>query len=79
VKKNPTLVTIGQQIREARAKAGISQEELAYRVDLDRTYVGGVERGERNLGVLNLFKLAEALNIPAFALIKGISLPKEEE
>ncbi len=79
MKKNPTLVQLGQQIRKAREKAAISQEEFAYRADLDRTYVGGVERGERNLGVLNLFKLAAVLNIPASNLIKGISLRKEEE
>jgi len=79
VKKNPTLVKLGQQIRQARGKVGFSQEEFAYRADLDRTYVGGVERGERNLGILNLFKLAAALNMPASTLIKGISLRKEEK
>jgi transcriptional regulator with XRE-family HTH domain len=78
VNKHPSLVKLGQRIRKFRDKAEISQEELAHRADLDRTYVGGVERGERNLGVLNLLTLADALGISASVLLTGISTRKGE-
>ena len=42
---------------------GLSQEKFAYKVGMDRTYVGGIERGERNPSLRNIWKLAEALNI----------------
>lgn len=58
------LRDFGQRVRAARYALGISQEELAARALLDRSYVGGVERGERNLSVLNINKLATALGEP---------------
>jgi len=57
------LKTIGENVRSYRKKLGISQEELGDMAGLDRTYVGGVERGERNISVLNIEKLAKALKI----------------
>ena len=72
--KHPSLVKLGQRVRKFREKADISQEELAHRADLDRTYVGGVERGERNLGILNLLTLAEALGVSASTLLTGVSI-----
>jgi transcriptional regulator with XRE-family HTH domain len=57
------LNIIGENIRSYRKKLGISQEELAERAGLDRTHVGGVERGERNVSALNIEKLAKALKI----------------
>ena len=56
-------VAFGRAVREARAANGISQEELAARSGMHRTYVGGVERGERNLSYANLLRLAEALGM----------------
>jgi transcriptional regulator with XRE-family HTH domain len=53
----------GRAVREARAQRGISQEELADRSGMHRTYVGGVERGERNLSYTNLLRLAAALEL----------------
>lgn len=53
----------GQRVRELRARSGISQEMLAYRSGLDRTYVSGVERGERNISIMNIEKIASALNV----------------
>jgi len=57
------LKTIGENVRSYRKKLGVSQEELGDMAGLDRTYVGGVERGERNISVLNIEKLAKALKI----------------
>jgi transcriptional regulator with XRE-family HTH domain len=55
------LKNIGLKIRHLRQKANISQEELADLARLDRSYLGSVERGERNISVLNLKKIADAL------------------
>jgi transcriptional regulator with XRE-family HTH domain len=56
-------VAFGRAVREARVTNGISQEELAARSGMHRTYVGGVERGERNLSYTNLLRLADALGL----------------
>lgn len=66
------LKKLGDRIREVRRTAGISQEELAERAGLHRTYVGGVERGERNVGVLNLIQIARALNVKPAELLSRI-------
>lgn len=57
------LVCVGAAIRAQRERAGLSQEELATRAGIHRTYVGGIERGERNVAVLNLRRLAVALGV----------------
>lgn len=54
-------LTVGHNIRRLREKRGWSQEKLAEMADLDRTYVGRIERGEKSIGVENLFRLAAAL------------------
>ena len=54
---------IGKTIRELRKERKLSQEELAYRAGLHRTYIGAIERGERNITVINLYKILRALNI----------------
>jgi ribosome-binding protein aMBF1 (putative translation factor) len=51
----------GQKIRELRLRTGLSQEELAELAFLDRSYIGGVERGERNVSLVNIYKIARAL------------------
>jgi transcriptional regulator with XRE-family HTH domain len=50
---------------------GLSQESLALASGLDRTYVGGVERGERNISVINIYKIAAALGVPAKELLNA--------
>jgi transcriptional regulator with XRE-family HTH domain len=70
-RRNP-LETLGQTIRTLRTKREWSQEELAVRAGLDRTYVGGVERGERNLSILNLIKIADALGVGVDHLVRNL-------
>ena len=59
-----TLRKVGLNIRRHRESMGWSQEEFAFQTDLHRNYVGGVERGERNISTLNLIKVAKALGVP---------------
>jgi ribosome-binding protein aMBF1 (putative translation factor) len=59
----------GRRVRELRATKGLSQERLAFACGLDRTYVGGVERGERNVSLLNIWKIADALGVKARELL----------
>lgn len=63
------LRRIGNRIRELRIEANLSQEKLAFACNLDRTYIGSVERGERNISVINLRKIAEALTIKVSFLL----------
>lgn len=56
------LKRIGNHIRELRINEELSQEKLAFASDLDRSYIGSVERGERNISIINLRKIAKALN-----------------
>jgi len=54
---------IGLRIKELRTHSGISQQELSYRCELDRTYITSVENGKRNISIVNLEKIALALNL----------------
>jgi transcriptional regulator with XRE-family HTH domain len=56
-------VRFGHKLREIRLQRGISQEELAERAGLHRTYVSSVERGERNISLVNIENLARALGV----------------
>ena len=55
----------GERVRELRKEKALSQEALALSCDLDRSYIGGVERGERNVSLVNIHKIAAALGVPA--------------
>jgi transcriptional regulator with XRE-family HTH domain len=64
------LVRFGRRVRELRKKKGLSQEALALEAGLDRSYIGGVERGERNIALVNIEKLARALGEREAELLK---------
>lgn len=75
-KKHPALIKVGKRIRELRKQKGFSQEGFAYEVGLDRTYMGSVERGERNIAAINLIRIAKALKVEVgdlFPPIRGLS------
>jgi transcriptional regulator with XRE-family HTH domain len=63
------LTSLGDTIRLTRAEKGLSQEALAVDAELDRSYVGGIERGEHNVTIINLSKVAKALGLPISTLL----------
>ena len=67
---SPVLIILGKSIRQIRLKKGYSQESAALASELDRSYFGGIERGEHNLAVINLEKIARALEVPLKDLFK---------
>lgn len=65
-------VVFGKQVRKIRLERRLSQEKLAELANLHRNYVGGVERGERNVSLLNIVKLAHALKIRVPELVETL-------
>ncbi len=61
----------GNRLRFIRKRKGLSQEALALACDLDRSYIGGVERGQRNISLINIHKIAEALRVDAKELFNA--------
>ncbi len=61
--KRKILIAFGNKIRELRKENGLSQEELSYRADLHRTYIGMIERAEKNITLTNIEKVAKALDV----------------
>ena len=59
------LINFGARVKSARLALGLSQEKLAMDCGLDRTYISGIERGKRNVSLVNIHKLAIALGVPA--------------
>lgn len=70
--KNQNLVLLGLQIKEKRKSKGFTQESLAFEAGIDRSYIGGVERGERNISFLTLVNIARCLSCDISSLSKGI-------
>lgn len=64
--------TFGKHVRKLRLDRGLSQQKLAELADLHRNYVGGVERGERNIAILNIVRLARALKVKPGKLMETI-------
>lgn len=63
---------VGRRIRYYRLKRGWSQEKLAEMADMDRTHVGRIERGEKNIGIENLARLARVLGVRVAGLVKEL-------
>lgn len=70
--KDNVLLALGQQIREKRQQARVSQEELAAKSGLDRTYISGVERGVRNPSFTAIWKVASGLDVSVSTLLIGV-------
>jgi len=66
----PTRIQFGKKLRDLRKRNGLSQEELGFRARIHRTYVGAVERGEQNVSIDNIHKLAKALKMSPEELFK---------
>lgn len=61
--ENKVLIEFGKRVRQLRKEKNISQEELSFKADLHRTYIGMIERAEKNITLINIEKIAIALNV----------------
>ena len=69
-KGRPLRIAFGARVRGLRQATGLSQEELAEKAELHRTYIGSVERGERSISLENIHALARALNVDVCRLFE---------
>jgi transcriptional regulator with XRE-family HTH domain len=67
--RSESHAALGRAVRDFRGRRGVSQEDLAHSSGMHRTYLGGIERGERNVSYANLLRLAAALEVPASELL----------
>lgn len=67
--QNKLLSLFGENVRKIRKQKGLSQEELAHKANLHRTYIGMIERAEKNITLLNIEKIANALNVDLKTLL----------
>ncbi|MEO8428723.1 MAG: helix-turn-helix transcriptional regulator [Verrucomicrobiota bacterium] len=67
-----TLLVFGRNVARIRAERGFSQDKLAEKADLDRTFISGIERGVRNPGIKTVLKVARALNVSVGDLCHGV-------
>lgn len=72
MKNNKDLKELGRRIREMRKRMGFTQEQLAGEAELDRSYVGGIERGQRNITFTVLCQIAKALNVDIASITSGL-------
>ena len=68
--KHNILKRFSDKVRRLRKSKGWTQEKLAARTGLHRTYIGSIERGERNVSLINVEKIADALEVPVETLVK---------
>lgn len=69
---NDYLTAFGKAVRSERQRAGLSQEDLAEQSGLHRTYIGGIERGERNPTLLTTLRIATALGVVPSSLLRSV-------
>jgi transcriptional regulator with XRE-family HTH domain len=65
-------IRFGRALRRRREKLGVSQEAFADMCELDRSYIGGIERGERNVALVNIEKIAKTLKLTIAELFRGV-------
>lgn len=68
---NQLLIGFGLHLKKLRLERNLSQERLGMIAELDRTYISGIERGVRNVSLTNIFRIAQALNVPAAELFRS--------
>lgn len=68
--KEDILIKFGEKVRDLRKERGLSQEQLAHVADLHRTYIGMIERAEKNITLLNIQKIAIALKVDISKLLQ---------
>lgn len=68
--KTDVLIKFGERVRDLRKERGLSQEQLAFKADLHRTYIGMIERAEKNITLINIEKIAIALEVSVAELFK---------
>ncbi len=76
--KDDPRILLGRIVRSLRKDQGWSQEDLAFESDLDRTYIGGIEQGRRNVGLINICKIAKALRVNPSSLLDFKNIKKEK-
>jgi transcriptional regulator with XRE-family HTH domain len=80
--KQPNLVKIGKKIRDTRKAKGYSQEDFAEAAQLGRTYMGRIERGEQNISIQNLIRIAITLKVEVWDLIpslRELKIPRKKD
>lgn len=75
--KVSALVLFGESVRAARKARGFSQEAFGDACGIDRSYMGGIERGEHNLALINILKIVEALDMQPSEFFKALDRPKK--
>jgi len=75
--RHPALTAFGEAVRRERKARGYSQEAFADACEIDRSYMGGVERGERNLAMINMMRIIEALGMRPAEFFGGVDYPKK--
>lgn len=70
MKRRKILIKFGENVRELRKEKGLSQEQLSFKADLHRTYIGMIERAEKNITLSNIDKIAKALDVDIIELLK---------
>lgn len=73
--RNPTLVAFGQAVRARRKALGYSQEAFGDACGIDRSYMGGIERGEHNLALVNIMKIIDALGVQPSDFFRDLDRP----
>ena len=69
--KHSLSIKFGARVKQLRTKLGLSQEELAERAGVHRTYIGMIERAEKNITLINVFKISKALGIKMSKILSG--------